>query len=250
MKYIESIKLTGAIADGYLKELPAVRWLEREKELTLRATVTFFAGENGAGKSTLMEAIAVAAGFNAEGGSRNFSFSTRETHSGLHESLTLSRGIYRPKDGYFLRAESLYNVATHIEELDELPCGAPITPAYGGSLHLRSHGESFLAAVGERFRGRGLYLLDEPDSALSPVGVLTMMGHIARLEREDSQFIIATHSPILLAYPGAEILWFSERGIAPTEYRQTSHYQLTKRILDRPDGVFDLLFGDERNTKV
>lgn len=246
MKYIESIKLTGGIPDGYLKGLSAVRWLEREKELSFRAAVTFFAGENGTGKSTLMEAIAVAAGFNAEGGSRNFSFSTWETHSGLHGSLTLSRGIRRPKDGYFLRAESLYNAASYIEELDELPCGAPlISEAYGGSLHARSHGESFLAAVGERFRGQGLYLLDEPDSALSPVGILTLMGHIARLEREDSQFLIATHSPILLAYPGAEILWFSERGIAPTEYRRTAHYQITKRILDHPDGVSNLLFGEK-----
>lgn len=155
------------------------------------------------------------------------------------------RGIYRPKDGYFLRAESLYNAATYIEELDELPCPEPlISEAYGGSLHVRSHGESFLAAVGKRFRGRGLYLLDEPDSALSPAGILTLMGHIARLAGEDSQFIIATHSPILLAYPGAEILWFSEKGIDPIEYKQTQHYQITKRIIDRPDGLSELLFGE------
>lgn len=247
MKYIESIKLTRAVPRSYLKALPAVQWLERRKELCFQTAVTFFAGENGAGKSTLMEAIAVAAGFNAEGGSRNFSFSTRSTHSALCDSITLSRGIYRPRDGYFLRAESLYNAATYIEELDELPCPGPlISEAYGGSLHVRSHGESFLAAVGKRFRGRGLYLLDEPDSALSPAGILTLMGHIARLTEEDSQFIIATHSPILLAYPGAEILWFSEKGIEPIEYKQTQHYQITKRILDRPDGLSELLFGEQK----
>lgn len=244
MKYIESVKLTGEIPHNYLKDLPAVKWLERQKELTFNSNVTFFAGENGAGKSTLTEAIAIAAGFNAEGGSRNFSFSTCDTHSDLCSSITLSRGVYRPKDGYFFRAESLYNSATYIDELDRIPCGSPlISGTYGGSMHMCSHGEGFLATVGKRFFGKGLYILDEPDSALSPTGILTLMGHIARLTEDHSQFIIATHSPVLLAYPEAEILWFSENGIAPIEYKQTQHYQITKRILDDPERISELLFG-------
>lgn len=204
-------------------------------------------GENGAGKSTFLEAIALAAGFNAEGGSRNFSYSTRDTHSELYRHITLSRGYVRPKDGFFLRAESLYNSATYIDELDEIPCGAPfVSGSYGGSLHKESHGESFLAIVENRFFGNGLYILDEPESALSPTRLLTLMGFIGKLKKENSQFIIATHSPILMAMPDAEILSFSDFGIRPIGYTQTEHYQITKKFLDSPQKTLDMIFGEDK----
>lgn len=204
-------------------------------------------GENGAGKSTFLEAIALAAGFNAEGGSRNFSYSTRDTHSELYRHITLSRGYVRPKDGFFLRAESLYNSATYIDELDEIPCGAPfVSGSYGGSLHKESHGESFLAIVENRFFGNGLYILDEPESALSPTRLLTLMGFIGKLKKANSQFIIATHSPILMAMPDAEILSFSDFGIRPIGYTQTEHYQITKKFLDNPKKTLDMIFGEDK----
>lgn len=245
-KYIESIKFGGEIPEkSYLNKIPAVEWLAERGELLLNSAVTFFVGENGTGKSTLLEAIALAAGFNAEGGSRNFSFSTRDTHSELYRNITLSRGIIRPRDGFFLRAESLYNSATYIDELDEIPCGAPsISESFGGSLHTRSHGESFIATVQNRFFGNGLYILDEPEAALSPARQLTMLGLIKGLVDDNSQFIIATHSPILMAYPNAEILCFSDNGICPVGYKQTEHYQITKQFLDNPERMLGIIFGE------
>lgn len=216
-------------------------------QIVLNSEITFFVGENGAGKSTFLEAIALAAGFNAEGGSRNFSYSTRDTHSELYRHITLSRGYVRPKDGFFLRAESLYNSATYIDELDEIPCGAPfVSGSYGGSLHKESHGESFLAIVENRFFGNGLYILDEPESALSPTRLLTLMGFIGKLKKANSQFIIATHSPILMAMPDAEILSFSDFGIRPIGYTQTEHYQITKKFLDSPQKTLDMIFGEDK----
>lgn len=246
MKYIESVKFHGELPEkSYLNDIPAVEWLMERGELAFNSAVTFFVGENGTGKSTLLEAIALAAGFNAEGGSRNFSFSTRDTHSGLYDNITLSRGIIRHKDGFFLRAESLYNSATYIDELDEIPCGAPsISGSYGGSLHSCSHGESFIATVRNRFFGNGLYILDEPEAALSPARQLTMLGLIKSLVDDNSQFIIATHSPILMAYPNAEILRFSEYGICPVGYKQTEHYQITKQFLDNPERMLGIVFGE------
>lgn len=248
MKYIESVKFHGELPENsYLNDIPAVEWLIERGELEFRSAVTFFVGENGTGKSTLLEAIALAAGYSAEGGSRNFSFSTRDTHSGLYGNITLSRGIIRNKDGFFLRAESLYNSATYIDELDEIPCGAPsISESFGGSLHTRSHGESFIATVRNRFFGNGLYILDEPEAALSPARQLTMLGLIKSLVDDNSQFIIATHSPILMAYPNAEILRFSEDGICPVGYKQTEHYQITKQFLDSPERMLGIIFGENK----
>lgn len=199
-------------------------------------------GENGTGKSTLLEAIAAAWGFNPEGGTRNFTFSTRPSHSALWRSLTLTkRGFAR--DGFFLRAESFYNVATSIEQLDSQPAfSPPVIDSYGGvSLHRQSHGESFLALVQNRFGGHGLYLLDEPEAALSPTRQLSLLALLDQLVREDSQLIIATHSPILMALPGAEILQFSQEGVEPVSYRDTEHYQITRRFLEDPDRMLRYL---------
>lgn len=233
------------VLDGtkYPFTLAAVRHLG---VLSFDPDVTFLIGENGAGKSTLLEAISVALGFNAEGGTKNFSFSTRASHSELHTCLRLVRSFRRPRDGYFLRAESFFNVATEIELLDsELGSAPPIIDSYGGrSLHEQSHGESLLALMTHRFRGRGLYILDEPEAALSPKRQLLMLRRIRELAHQDSQFIIATHSPILLAYPNAKILLLDHRGYVPVNYKDTEHYQLTRRILDDTDGVLKDVFAE------
>ena len=247
--YLRQVFLRRSLpADSYLNDLPAVRFLQKGGKLDCSAPVTFLVGENGTGKSTVLEAIAVACGFNAEGGTRNFNFSTRATHSILGEYLTVARSRY-PKDGFFLRAESFYNVATAIDEMDETIPGPRLINPYGGvSLHCQSHGESFLALVQNRFGGEGLYLLDEPEAALSPSRQLTLMGQIHLLVREGSQFVIATHSPILMAYPGACIYQLSEQGIGQVDYRETEHYCLTKRFLNDPERMLRYLFTDSDDT--
>ncbi len=246
-KYIESVYLSSPLPEGsYLRALPAVRALEgREHRLTFDSDVTFFVGENGSGKSTLLEAIAVAYGFNAEGGTRNFSFSTEATHSELCGHLTIARNRY-PKDGFFLRAESFYNVATNIDRMDREPgLGGRVIDSYGGvSLHHQSHGESFLALVHNRFGGRGLYILDEPEAALSPARIMTLMAEMDDLVKRDSQFIVATHSPILMAFPNARIYRLDEMGIAPVAYEDTEHYQITKRFLNDPQRMLWYLLDD------
>jgi predicted ATPase len=191
-----------------------------------------------------IEAIAVAAGFNAEGGSRNFTFTTRSSESVLHEALRLVRGTRRPKSGFFLRAESFFNVATEVERLDKI---LPLLDSYGGkSLHEQSHGESFLALVNDRFGEDGLYLLDEPEAALSPMRQIALLAHFDRLVRRDrSQLIVATHSPILLAYPEAKIYSFDERGIAEVEYEQTEHYSLTRDFLMNRERYLRRLRADD-----
>ena len=220
--------------DHYPFNIPAVRYLEKVEHLILKKPVTFFVGENGTGKSTLIEALAVAMGFNAEGGSRDFNFSTRKTHSELSEYLTIIKSIV-PKDGFFLRAESFYNTASYLEENSSLK-------RYGEvSFHEQSHGESFLALVANRFEGNGLYILDEPESARSPQRLMSLMVIMDELVRNNSQFIIATHSPILMAYPDAEILEFSERGIQKVGYRETEHYKITKRFIDMPERMIKYL---------
>jgi predicted ATPase len=203
-------------------------------ELELHPSVTFLIGENGAGKSTLIEAIATAFGFNPEGGSINMNFSTCRTHSGLYENLKLRRGLKKPRDGYFLRAESFYNVATKIDELDEIPASSPkLISSYGDvSLHKMSHGESFMALMLNRFKGRGLYILDEPEAALSPSRLMSMLARMHELVQKDSQFIISTHSPILMAYPDAKIYKIDNEGICETSYEETEHYIITRQFLN------------------
>lgn len=245
-RYLEQIQLTGPVPRGsYLGGLPAVQALARAP-LDFPADVTFFVGENGSGKSTLLEAIAVAAGFNPEGGSRSFHFSTAATHSSLHQLLLLRRGRPMRGQGFFLRAESLYNVATNIDALDADGMGPRIIDAYGGiSLHEQSHGESFFALMCNRFRGQGLYLLDEPEAALSPARQMAALVLLHQLAQQGAQFIIATHSPILLAIPGACIYQFDEGGLHRTAYRDTMPYQLTRRFLDDPEGMLDKLLRDD-----
>lgn len=242
-RYISSIKFNDKLdKSSYLSALPVIKHLTKEKELCFSADVTFFVGENGTGKSTLLEAIAIAYGFNAEGGSKNFTFSTNATHSELFGHLTVSRRAHA-KDGFFLRAESLYNVASNIDDMDkEISFDPPVIEGYGGvSLHEQSHGESFLAIVQNRFFGNGLYILDEPEAALSPMRLLTLMREINELVNKNSQFIIATHSPILMALPNAEILEFSKDGIKSVNYRDTEHYKTTKMFLDDPDRMLHYL---------
>ncbi len=192
-----------------------------------------------------VEAIAVAFGFNPEGGTQNFHFSTSETHSPLYRFLTLEKGIHRPKDGFFLRAESFYNVASEVDRLEEVDMG--LLRSYGGkSLHSQSHGESFLSLSLNRFGGNGLYLLDEPEAALSPQNQLALLSRIHQLVGLKSQFIIATHSPILMALPGTAVLSFEEGGaIRPTAYRETSHYQVTRAFLEAPERMLRELLDRE-----
>jgi predicted ATPase len=204
--------------------------------------VTFFIGENGSGKSTLLEAIAIGMRLNPEGGSRNFRFATRESHSGLSDFLRLSRGVRRIRDSYFLRAESYFNVATHIEELDREPGGPPIIESYGGkSLHEQSHGESFFALFMNRLRGNGLYFFDEPEAALSPTRQLSFLSRLHDLVKDGSQFLIATHSPILLAYPDAAIHVLDGGPPRRIEYRDTEHYGVTRTFLNDTERMLDIL---------
>ena len=201
--------------------------LKNLKEIQFRKSVTFIIGENGSGKSTLMEAIAINAGFNPEGGGRNFYFNTNETHSELYKDLRLVRSAYRNKDGYFMRAESFYNLATEIDNIRD-----GINQYYGyKSLHQQSHGESFLTLFTQRLFGNGLYVFDEPEAALSPRSIFALLVRMKQLVDLKSQFIIATHSPILLAFPDADIYSITENGLELVEYEQTEQYQITKYFL-------------------
>lgn len=208
--------------DSYLREIPALCSL---RSLAFARPVTFFAGENGTGKSTLLEALAVACGFNPEGGTRNYRFSTFDSHSALFDALTVSRSPGKPGPGYFLRAESFYNVATAEEEYSRGPGGMP------QHYHEKSHGESFLSMFENSFRPGGLYLLDEPEAALSPQRQLTLLMYLVRLSGQGAQFIVATHSPILLGTPGAQILCFDGGEIRPCAYEETESYQITSLFL-------------------
>ena len=221
--------------DSYLRAIPAISSTGR---VDFTHSVTFFVGENGSGKSTLLEAIAIAYGFNPEGGTRNYSFSTHDSHSELCHALRLTRGIHKAGYGYFLRAESFYNVATKEEEYSRGPGGRP------QHYHEKSHGESFLALAQNSFRANGFYLLDEPEAALSPQRQLTLLAEIHRCVKEGAQFIIATHSPILLGLPGAGILSFDDGMIHPCTYEETDSYQVTSMFINNRDQILHRLLDD------
>lgn len=235
-QFIKSIDLkadTIGSFDEYPFCLPAIKSL---RTLEFHPRATFFVGENGTGKSTILEAIAVAFGFNPGGGSINFTFSTADSHSGLYNHIRLIKGARRPKDGFFLRAESYYNVASYIDDLDSVACGQPqLKNSYGGkSLHEQSHGESFFALFQNRLRGNGLYIFDEPEAALSPSRQMAFISRMHDLIRAGSQFIIATHSPIIMAYPDAYIY---ETGdcIRLVKYEETEHYQIMRTFINNKD---------------
>jgi predicted ATPase len=245
--FLSAIRLKRDVVPGfdqYPFSIPAVKELDR---LELHPKVTFLIGENGSGKSTLLEAIAVKFGFNEEGGTRNFNFATQASHSSLHDYLLLERTKFRAHDGFFLRAESFYNVASEIDRLDKEPGSRlPFINNYGGiSLHNRSHGEAFLALMNHRFHEDSLFVLDEPEAALSPHRQMTALVLMKRLITDNCQFIITTHSPILLSYPDAWIYEVVGAGIRRVEYEQTSHFRVTRDVLNRHKRMLHHLLKDE-----
>lgn len=221
--------------DHYAFGLPAIKSLTK---LDLHPKVTFFVGENGSGKSTMLEAIALANGLNAEGGSRNMLFATRESHSELFKIIKLRRYHALIPDAWFMRAESLFNVATEIEKLG-------VGDSYGSrSLHEQSHGEAFMSLVENRF-SQGLYFLDEPEAALSPQRQLEFLVLLHQLVLRQSQLVIATHSPIIMSYPDSLIYSFSDRGVQPVAYEDTEHYRVTKNFLESPERMLIHLLGQD-----
>ena len=245
--YVRGLRISGAIPpQEYVAHLPVVRYVMEKGSFKLTKPVTILVGENGVGKSTLLEALAVALGFTPEGGTVNYSFATADSHSPLHRYLTVSRGVKRNRDGYFLRAESFYNAASYLDELEHTPgCGGVLSSYGGKSLHHQSHGESFMSLVANRFGGQGLYLLDEPEAALSPMRQMELLCHMNELVKQNSQFIISTHSPILMTYPDADLWELSRDGMRQVSYRETDHYQLTRNFLENPERMLGYLFGED-----
>ena len=217
---------------SYLRKIEAISGLT---EWTFRRPVTFFVGENGSGKSTLLEALAVAYGFNPEGGTKNYSFSTYDSHSELHDAIRLSKGIHKPGWGYFLRAESFYNVATAEQNYMEWK---------SQRFHEMSHGESFLTMIQNNFRPNGVYLLDEPEAALSPQRQLTLLLEIVSCSRDGAQFIIVTHSPILLGIPDAEIISFDNGLLHPITYEETDSFQVTEMFINHRQRILHQLLEE------
>ena len=219
--------------------LPAIRHLQK---LAFHPKVTFLVGENGSGKSTLLEAIAVAYGLNPEGGGRNFNFKTRASHSRLDEAIRLAKAPVRASTDYFLRAESFYNVATEIESL-----GLDLKPYGDKSLHEQSHGESFFALFKNRFMKNGFYLMDEPEAALSPKRQLEFLAILHDHIHNGCQFVIATHSPIIMAYPDACIYRLDGEGIRELRYEDTEHFLVTRGFLSNPKRALSVLLAEPKD---
>lgn len=234
MPFLSQISLSSPHDESYLAGIPS---LKNGLVLKLKHNVSFFVGENGSGKSTLLEGIAAQCGFSLQGGSRNHHLTghsgARSYESALAPYLQLSWSPRRINKGFFMRAESFFNFASYVDEIALTDPG--ILQAYGGkSLHEQSHGESFLSLFNNHFQS-GIYILDEPEAALSPSRILAFMAVINELEQSGrAQFIIATHSPMLICYPGASIYQFDEKGVRETTYQDTEHFALTKSFLDNP----------------
>lgn len=218
-------------SSSYLRDIEAINHLD---SLKFEKPITFFVGENGSGKSTLLEAIAVCYGFNPEGGTKNYSFSTYDSHSDLYEAIRLSRGYRKPSHGYFLRAESFYNVAT--KEMEYTDARHPSM-----QYHRQSHGESFLSLAQNQMSPNGLYIFDEPEAALSPGRQLTLLMEIHRCAKSGSQFIIATHSPILLGIPDSSILTFDSGPIHACSYEETDSYQVMEMFINHREHLLGKL---------
>ena len=233
-QFIRSVKLNRDKIENFNKypfNLPIIKNLDK---IEFHPNVTFIVGENGCGKSTILEAIAVSYGFNPEGGTKNFNFSTKETHSCLYDFITIVKGVKKPRDGFFLRAESFYNVATNIDELN-------LENSYGGKfLHKRSHGEAFFSLIMNKFTGNSLYILDEPEAALSPTRQMSLISRIDELVKQGSQFIIATHSPILMAYPNSVIYQIKE-DIQRVKYEDSENYNITREFLNNYKKMIHIL---------
>lgn len=223
------------LEDGsYVKEIPALNSL---REFQFRKRITFFVGENGSGKSTLLEALAIAKGLNPEGGTRNYNFSTYDDYSMLKSAITFQSGMLKPKWSYFLRAESFYNVASEAaRNYNDDGCMT--------DFHARSHGESFLEFILENDE-KGLYFMDEPEAALSPQRQLTLLLHLVKMAEKGSQFIIVTHSPILLGTPDADIVSFDEDELHRISYEETESYQVTKLFLENREVMLRQLLQEE-----
>lgn len=221
--------------DSYLRGIEA---LQGVSELEFNKPITFFVGENGSGKSTLLEAMAIACGFNPEGGSKNYRFSTYNSHSELCNAMQIRKGYRQVRWGYFLRAESFYNVAT--KEEDYVDADHP-----SAKLHEKSHGESFLAIALEKLTPEGLYFLDEPEAALSPQRQLTLLMQLYDCAKQGAQFMIVTHSPILLGIPGADIWTFDQGPVHACKYEETDSYQVTEMFINSRERLLKRLLGGE-----
>lgn len=232
VRHLELMRDDVADWSAYPFSIPAIASLAR---LELPTPVTFLVGENGSGKSTLIEAIAIKLGFGGEGGSKNFGASQRPSESTLHAHLRISRGARRERAGFFLRAETMFNVSTAAESV-----GARGLEA----LHEMSHGEAFLKVAMDGFRDQGLYIMDEPESALSPQRQLSLLARMRQLVNHGSQFIVATHSPILMAYPAATIYALDQDGIRTIAYEDTEHYVVTRAFLQNPGRMLRQIFDD------
>lgn len=244
-KFIRGIKIdwNKISKNSYLRKIPSIHSINN---LSFKSKITFFVGENGTGKSTLLESIALAYGFNPEGGSRNFNFSTKDTHSELHQAINIVRGTSKSKSEFFLRAESFYNVASKVDDYRDGDDYNSYYASYGGkSLHEQSHGESFLALIQNRFTANGLYILDEPEAALSPQRQLTLLILLYNYVKKGSQFIIASHSPILLGMPEASILSFDEGKIMEIKYEETESYKITELFINNKELLLNNLLDNE-----